>query len=227
MNNAVVLVLALAAAPCAMGQSLFVREQPAAVAAPEGAPPPPVTLHQASQIAIEPPEPRKIQVHELVTIIIEETSRQEAEQTLETDKQYDFKAALASFPDLQQLLKGQLREGIGGEIPSVGVNHDQKFKGDGSYERRDRFTARITAEVIDVKPNGVLVLEARKFIEKDKERQTLVIAGSCRTEDITSSNTILSSQMADLTLSVKNEGDVRRAGKKGVIPRALEALFAF
>lgn len=217
------------AAP-ALAQSLLVRPATGVGAAPttpgEERPPSFIALNQASMMAIEAPKPREFNVHDLVTIIIEESSRQEAEQSLETDKQYDLSAALAQFPDLKKLLQGELTNGIDA-TPRLDLRHDQSFSGDGKYEREDRFTARITAEVIDVKPNGVLVLEARKHIEKDREKQTLIIAGACRGEDVTRNNTILSSQMADLTLAVKNEGDVKKAGKKGAIPRVLESLFAF
>ena len=55
----------------------------------------------------------------------------------------------------------------------------------------------------------------------------LVLAGVCRQEDVTDANTVLSSQIAKLTVSVQNAGEVRKASKKGIIPRALETVFAF
>ena len=97
----------------------------------------------------------------------------------------------------------------------------------GEYEREDRFSARIAAEILEVKPNGTVVLEARKRIEKDDEIQTILIAGKVRTEDITLQNTVLSSQLADLTLSVQNEGEVRDAAKKGFLTKLFDTIFAF
>ncbi|HPO94367.1 MAG TPA: flagellar basal body L-ring protein FlgH, partial [Phycisphaerales bacterium] len=94
-------------------------------------------------------------------------------------------------------------------------------------ERKDNFTARIAAEIIDVKPNGNLVLEARKAIESNGEVSTMVLSGVCRGQDITKSNTIQSSQVANLTLKVEGDGDVKDAGSKGILTRVLDTLFNF
>ncbi len=104
----------------------------------------------------------------------------------------------------------------------------QKFKGEGTAKRSDRFVARIQAVVIDVKPNGTLVLEARKTVaSQNGEAKTIVLSGSCRQEDITDANTINSSLLADLRLIQTTEGEVSKSAEKGFIPRILEAIFNF
>jgi flagellar L-ring protein precursor FlgH len=70
-------------------------------------------------------------------------------------------------------------------------------------------------------------VEARKRIDKDGEIQTIILSGVCRREDVTNQNTVLSSQLADLTVTMTTDGQVTKAGRKGVIPRALEAVFNF
>ena len=72
----------------------------------------------------------------------------------------------------------------------------------------------------------MLVLEARSSIQTDEEIQVFVLSGNCRSDDITEQNTIQSSQLHNLNIVSKNEGEVRKSSKKGLIPRALEALFA-
>jgi flagellar L-ring protein precursor FlgH len=131
------------------------------------------------------------------------------------------------IPDLMALLQAQLETDQGTPITGVDASAGKKFKGDGKYERSDRFTDRITATVIDVKPNGVLVLEARRTIQKDEEVQNLVLSGECRREDVTQQNTVLSNQLADLTLLVNNSGDVREATEKGFLTRVFENVFNF
>ncbi len=213
-------------APAAAAQSLFLAP-PAPVPLDGERMDPAASLYGVSLIAVQPPKPREFQIHDLVTIIIDETSRQEAEQSLKTDKKYDLSADLKKFPSIRHLLEFQLQNGDDQSPASLGLGSNQKFDGKGEYERTDRFSAKVTAEIIDVKPNGTLVLEARKHIKKDEEEQTLVLSGKCRLEDVTSNNTILSSQLADLTLVSKNDGQLKDSGTKGWIPRILETLFAF
>ena len=107
------------------------------------------------------------------------------------------------------------------------VGSEQEYSGEGEYERRDRFTDRITAEVIDVKPNGTLVLEARRSIQVDEEIKTLVLAGSCMIDTVTEEGVVQSSDLADLRVIVEHEGALRNASSKGWVTKALDFLFPF
>jgi len=216
--------------PC-LGQSLNEREP---VAAPVkqpvvGAKPvdPAAALQGISLIAVTPPPPKTYQKHDLIEIIINESSLQKHEQSLDTKKDYNTKAELSKFPSLHDLLELQLRNPENQSKANLEVSSNNKFKGTGQYERKDNFTARITATVLEVKPNGTLVLEARKSFTSNKEETALVMSGVCRAEDVTAQNTVQSSQLANLSLTVKNEGDVKDASKKGIIPQVLDTIFNF
>lgn len=185
-------------------------------------------LQNVSLFAVVPPKPKTWAKHDLVEVIINESSAAKMEQTLDTKKDYNMNAELTSFPSIRDLLEFQFSNGDSTRLPmTVGVSSKNKFKGDGEFERKDNLTARIEAKVVDVKPNGNLVIEARKNREHNQESYTLVLAGICRTEDITRQNTIQSSQLADLEVKIQNDGQVKKAGEKGLIPRLFEAIFNF
>lgn len=179
-------------------------------------------------ISVTPPEPRKWAKHDIVEVIVNRSSFEKFEQTLDLKKDYNMMAELRKFPSVRNLLELQLRNGDSTGLP-VGVDavSGNKFKGDGEYERKDQITTRMAAIVVDVKPNGTLVLEARDSQQSDEETKTMVLSGVCRQEDITKSNTIQSSQLANFLLRIEHEGQVKKAGEKGIIPRILEAIFNF
>jgi flagellar L-ring protein precursor FlgH len=223
---ACVLAVVSTLASAARAQSLFLLDPP----------PPPVgdeivdpaaELYPYSLVAVQPPKPKSFKVHDLITIIVDQSSKQAAEQSLKSDKKYDLDAKLGPLLDFVQLLEARLQAGDSANIPLAKASYGNKFDGKGTFERTDKFTAKITAEIIDVKPNGTLVVEARQHIAKGDEVQSLVLSGKCRLEDVTTSNTILSYQLADLMLVTTHEGQVKDAGTKGLIPRVLETLFAF
>ena len=60
-----------------------------------------------------------------------------------------------------------------------------------------------------------------------RETQSVVLSGSCRSEDVTANNTVFSSQLANLTVLSKNTGQVNDAGKKGFLSQAIDTIFAF
>jgi len=209
------------------GQSLLRSPTTAPTTSPTGTTDDNAELRLTSFFFIEPPKAKTFQKHDQITILVEETSSQTSKQALDTKKDYTLNDALTQFPDLAQLLELRAEPGDRTNLMKLGLSSQNKFKGDGTYTRSDRFSAKVTATVLDVKPNGILIIEARKTIQNNDEEQTIVLSGSCRSEDVTTSNTVLSSQLADLLVTSKTEGRVKETATKGWIPRVLEAIFNF
>ena len=210
----------------AQGQSLYQREVETPLSA-TGEPDPQAELREKSMLFFEPPPPRTFAKHDIITIIVDESSRQSSSQSLETKKEYDTKATMRRLLDPLELLELRLAAGDISNLDLIDYQADREFKGEGDYERSDRFSARISARVLEVKPNGTLVLEARTFIKTDDEESTLVLAGLARPEDVTAQNTVRSSQLANLTVVRENTGEVSDSAQKGLITRVLDAIFAF
>lgn len=184
-------------------------------------------LYSMSMIAVRPPEKRTYRIHDLVTIIINEQSQQTSEQRLETEKDTERQAQVRALVDFKKLLELQLRQGDLEAETLLDTRSEQEYNGEGEYERRDRFTDRITAEVLDVKPNGALVLEARRSIRVDEELKTLVLSGTCMSDTVTEEGVVQSSELADLRVIVEHEGALRDASSKGWVTKALDFLFPF
>lgn len=184
-------------------------------------------LYAYSLVAVRPPEPREFLAQDLITIIVRESTRVERDQTLETEKTHSLRAEIIELRALQQFieLRGAPTKATVAADPLFDITGE--FEGEGEYERNDDVTARVTARVLEVKPNGLLLLEARTTVQTDSEVQTITLSGYCRTEDVSASNTIQSSELYDLNLNVQHEGDIRKATEKGLIPRMFETLFNF
>jgi len=218
-----------AAAPAGSDQPV----PPGAVSTTPAIAGPPAPVQTVSLFAVQAPPPPTFAENDLITIIISERSAVDLKQKLEADKNYEVAGGVAKFPDLLKLLELRAeagnRDGIDDDtgLPQLELDYDNQYEGEGKYKDDRKTTARVTAVVREVKPNGTLLLEARKEIDNDGEVQTILLSGLCRTEDVTVDNTVQSNQIADLTLSLTTKGEVRRSTKKGLIPRALEALFNF
>jgi len=221
----------------ALGQSLYERPVAApaerattaegVAPAPAVRPTAPQSLASVSLIAIEPPEPRQFEANDLVTIIVSERSQFDRDQSLDAEKKYDLDMGVQEFIDLVSLLELQVDSSSDERLPAIAVQSRSKFEGDGAYSKQDRLTDRIQAKVLEVKPNGTLVLEARRMVRTDEEETVVTLSGLCRSEDVTDANTIQSNQLYDLALDVQNSGEMDRSSRKGIIPRVLETLFNF
>ena len=178
-----------------------------------------------SLMAVPVPEPRTFAIGDLITIIIRESTQADWSGTLDTGKDVSFKGQVTQFPRFS-FADLALRNGIGTPI-DLDMAYGNEFKGDGDLTRKESITGRITARVIDVKPNGTLAVEATKYNQVDKETLRLSLSGVCRSEDISIDNTILSSQIYDFHLVKEHTGEIRKATRKGIITQVVELLFNF
>lgn len=211
-----------AAAPRGGGSGSLLRAAVAAQADPGRA-----KLADVSFYAVPEPEPRTLKKHDLITIIIREESTHTSKGSNESSKESDLEAAIeewAQFRPGNMELEGGA---IGGAAPSLKIGGKREFKGKGKVDRSDKFIARIQGEIVDVKPNGTLVLQARSRIKTDDEEQMFILSGTCRVEDVTADNSVLSTQMFDKNLVKSTKGDVRNASRRGWIPKLLDALNPF
>jgi len=187
------------------------------------------TLAAVSLFAVQAEPPRLFREHDLIQIIVREESTARSSQEIETGKSYDLEAAIEAWPNLQldELLQLRLFAGRTTQLPRVDVTAEKGFEGEGEYEREDEVSMRITAEVIQVLPNGNLILEARTHIKMDAEESRVKVTGICRPDDVTPANTILSSQLHDLSIEKMHTGELKRANERGVIAKVFDAVFAF
>src|SRR5215471_8903375 len=124
------------------------------------------SIAKASQIsffAVPPPEPHVVKKHDLITIIVREESEQKHEGTTDLKRQADLDAKIDQYVRYS-FNKGQLENGVTTTAPELKVSGTRNFKGEATVDRTDSVLMRIQAEVIDVKPNNTLVLQARASI---------------------------------------------------------------
>jgi flagellar L-ring protein precursor FlgH len=183
-------------------------------------------LLRVSPFAVAAPEPEKIKVQDTITIIVSESKTATTDSKLESKKDWTLDTALKNWIRLSDK-DGVVPEKFPHGNPQVTFNYNNDYKGDGTYDRKDSLTTRITATVIDVKPNGNLVLCATKKIESDDEGYTMTLTGVCRTKDVSPQNTVLSTQLADPEIIVKHCGATRDATQRGWVMRALDFLKPF
>ncbi len=109
-------------------------------------------------------------------------------------------------------------------LPKVDIRTERGMTGQAKQEKDSALTARVAVIVVDVHPNGNLVVAGRRVIEIDDDVKTLRISGLVRPLDITTNNTVTSSQVADARVSLTSEGANARSTTKGPVATLFDTM---
>ena len=124
-------------------------------------------------------------------------------------------------------LKGNKTTGaLEGLFPGVGGSMDlsNQYNGQGSTTRNGTFSSRLTVKVVDVLPNGNLLIEGTKTTEINEETEVITLSGIVQPLDISPSNTIYSYQIANAKLTYKGKGSMSQAHRPGLLVRLINYL---
>jgi len=172
---------------------------------------------------------KAMHVHDLVTIVISETtvsSNSATKKTAETDAvklgggTFVAGGANPAISSYANQLSG---------LTNVGFNADttSSYNGQGSSTKNANFTTTISARVIKVLSNGNYFISGQREIMVDDEKQFIQVAGVIRPYDIDQNNQINSAQIADAKILYSSEGDVSRSINQGWGTKMIQSVWPF
>ena len=168
-------------------------------------------------------------VGDLVTVVVYEKNVINKSAKSETKKESADDAKIESFlygtatgtSSGSQTLKHK------GAYPAMKFSLSNSFKGEGSVANSDDISATFTVRVIDVLPNGNMILEGMRRTSYAGETQDVILRGTVRRLDITGTNKVNSNQIADLSLRYINSGEITDGQRKGWFKRFWDSVSPF
>ncbi|MEM7212467.1 MAG: flagellar basal body L-ring protein FlgH [Pseudomonadota bacterium] len=92
--------------------------------------------------------------------------------------------------------------------PAVSASGTQDSSGSGQISREEEITLRLAATVVNVLPNGHLVIRGSQEVRVNFELRDLQIAGIVRPEDISRQNVITYDKIADARIAYGGRGQI-------------------
>lgn len=167
-------------------------------------------------------------LHDLVTIEVDEQIRQQANALTNRRRQTSYEI---TFDDLVVLLSGlRLRadQSIRQERPSIDIEALNNLRTISQFNRVDRLSFRIQAEVMEIKPNGNLVLEAHGQVAVNNEVSTYKLSGTIHPRDINArTRAVPSSKVASKRVELVQVGPTRDSIKRGWFVRLVDMFTLF
>jgi flagellar L-ring protein precursor FlgH len=159
-------------------------------------------------------------VGDLLTIIIKESSSAKQDTSVERKKESSTDASITNFfyPSDRHLVKD-------GEKPAFKWSSSRASSGEGKSDSSAEIETKVTARVIDVQPNGNLLIEATREIEIGGSTLKIVLTGLVRPDDIAADNTVESTCIADAKITY--EGPMMEVMRRGLLERLMDFINIF
>ena len=169
---------------------------------------------------------RASRVGDILTVSIEIDDSAEMENSTQRSRSNDMNAGVSNLLGLESSL-GRILPGGFSPDSAIGFAGDSSSSGNGSIARAEQISLTVAAVVTHVLPNGNLMIQGRQEVRTNQELRELTVAGIVRPEDITSSNTVRHSQIAEARISYGGRGALTRTQQVPAGQAVLERVTPF
>lgn len=150
-------------------------------------------------------------VGDIVTIVISESTTTSATRNSANEKSGSVK------------LGGGI--GIFDFLQAASASGSDKFAAKGSASATNRVAGNVTVTISEITPSGNFVLEGTQSIWQNRNEHKITFRGVCRPEDISASNTVLSTRVADATVRFDGKGPLNAKQRQGILTQIFNILF--
>jgi len=162
-------------------------------------------------------------VGDLLTVLVNEntdvTNQDKRSLKKETDAGSNF--------SLSHSATGIFGNSAGALGENFGLDSERDFSGNSAFASERQFSDRITVAVMDVLPNGNLVIGGRRRVAVEGDNRILVISGLVRLVDVRPDNTIQSRYIDQLDISYEGKGVESRFVNQGWLGRVTNRIWPF
>ena len=158
-------------------------------------------------------------VGDIITVLVQENNSASRNSSTKTEKKGDISASISSFftDSIQNKISSnndEVNQGAA-QLPKLATTSQNKFEGSGAVNNSGSINSRFAVRVVDVLPNKNLIIEGVRRTSFSGESQTIILRGTVRPQDVTPVNTVVSYNLADVSIRFKDEGVVNDSQKKG------------
>jgi flagellar L-ring protein precursor FlgH len=169
---------------------------------------------------------RAAKVGDILTVLITIDDSAQVSNATTRERKVGSNAAIPHFLGLESSLGKILPKGFD-PTNAIDVSSDNTNSGTGTVNRQEKINLTVAAVVTKVMPNGNLVIQGRQEVKTNAEIRELTVAGIVRPEDISSSNTINHTQIAEARIAYAGRGDIARIQKSPAGQSLIETFSPF
>ena len=169
---------------------------------------------------------RASKVGDILTVLIAIDEKAELSNQTDRSRKSNETADVTSLLGFEQEA-GRLLPGGYDPTKAIGLGSDSSTQGAGSVNRKEKIELTVAAVVTQVLPNGNLVLEGHQEVRINFELRDLSVSGIVRPEDISATNEVKHTQMAEARISYGGRGQITDVQQPRYGQQVVDILFPF
>ena len=163
---------------------------------------------------------KAIRLHDVVSIVVSERLAASTDGQVKNSRASSASSAITGL--LGKLKTANNLQNLLGATSASGLSAQ------GQSTTNSSLATTFGAEVVDVLPNGMLVVQATRQLTFSQQTQLIKLRGLVRPEDVSAQNQVQSAAMTDLELEVTGKGIVNDSTyRQNAVVRFLEKLLVF
>ncbi len=163
---------------------------------------------------------------DIVTIVITENASASKAASTDTKRSAALTAGMPNLLGLETA-PGVLSSNYVDLTKLLSASTSSTYGGSGATTRKETLSATISAKVIDVLPNGNLLIEGRRNVKVNNEDQIILIEGTVRPADISADNTVNSIFVADAKIVYTGKGVISDRQSPGWLMNIVDKIWPF
>lgn len=163
---------------------------------------------------------RAMRPHDLISVVVSENLAASTDGTVKNSRASNASSAISGL--FGTLHAGNALQNLINQTSSSGLNAQ------GTSATNSSLSTTFGGQVIEVLPNGMLVIEAARQVEFSQQTQTIILRGLVRPEDISQQNQVLSTAISSLELEVRGKGIINDyTHRQNALVRLLQKILIF
>jgi len=163
---------------------------------------------------------KAFRLHDVVSIVVSESLSASTDGQVKNSRSSNATSGLTGL--FGKLKTGNSLQNLLGATASSGLTAQ------GQSTTNSSLATTFGAEVVDVLPNGMLVVQATRQLTFSQQTQLSKLRGLVRPEDVSAQNEVQSTAMTDLELEVTGKGIVNDSTyRQNPVVRLLEKILVF
>ena len=182
-------------------------------------------IFQSGQSGLFATDQRARRVGDILTVTFNEIFAATKAQTAASSKADAFAVTLPT--GLPNILTGGFDKDAGGNGAGLTAGTNRTFAGAGNAAQSNSFTGSLAVTVTRVFPNGNMEVAGQKEITLNNGNEYVRVKGIVRPEDISASNIVSSTRLADAQIRYTGSGHLADASKPGWLSQFMRAISPF